>query len=108
MKECVGNVGHEFFGQTEHIQSTTKFLAQQEITFRAGAPVKMGQSSKEGLSIRPSEFILLDVRVLQLSVLRFSLIFWQTWIDSHLQSGGYYIITKLKIQYVYIAQAECI
>ena len=42
MKECVGNVGYEFVGQTEHIQSTTKFLAQQEITFRAGAPVKMG------------------------------------------------------------------
>jgi len=42
MKECVGNVGHEFVGQTEHIQSTTKFLAQQEILFSAGAPVKMG------------------------------------------------------------------
>ena len=42
MKERVGNVGHEFVGQTEHIKSTTKFSAQQEITFRAGAPVKMG------------------------------------------------------------------
>jgi len=42
MKECVGNVGHGFVGQMEHIQSTTKFLAQQEITFSAGAPVKMG------------------------------------------------------------------
>jgi hypothetical protein len=48
MKECVGNVGHEFVGQTEHIQSTTKFLAQQRATFRAGAPVKMGYSSKLG------------------------------------------------------------
>jgi hypothetical protein len=42
MKECVGKVDNEFVGQTEHIQSITKFLAQQETTFRAGAPVKIG------------------------------------------------------------------
>jgi hypothetical protein len=42
MKGCGGNVDHEFVAQTEHIQSTTKFLAQQEIMFTAGPPVKMG------------------------------------------------------------------
>lgn len=25
MEKCVGNFGHEFIGQTEHIQSITKF-----------------------------------------------------------------------------------
>jgi len=44
----VGNFDHEFIEQTEHIQSTTKFLSQQRATFRAGAPVEMGYSSKLG------------------------------------------------------------
>ena len=44
----VGNFGHEFVEQTEHIQTTTKFLAQQRVRFRAGAPVEMGYSSKLG------------------------------------------------------------